>query len=105
MSLFKKKKSDKQFKMELENAALEKKYMKDSFENFDSSFTYKTSKKSASQKAPMVLTPEELNGYKPVSSEFDDENDTSEIINMEQSVPKTKAFLFAISGLSCLMRY
>ncbi len=95
MSLFKKKKSDKQFKMELENAALEQKNMKDSFENFDSSFTYKTSKKSASQKAPMVLTPEELNGYKPVSSEFDDENDTSEIINMEQSVPKTKDFLFS----------
>lgn len=91
MAFFKNRKSDKQFKLELETEALEKKQAKENFENFTLPIDIKEEQR---KKAPMVITPEELAGLPLHEDGAAKPKRETENIEMHKSMPKTEDFLF-----------
>ena len=89
MAFFKKRMSDKEFKMILENEALEKKHAK---ENMDD-FVIKLDNTDEVKKAPMVITPEELLGIEEIHNTSKTNTETEDI-KMENRDINTSDFLF-----------
>ena len=86
MAFFKKKMSDKDFKIMLENEAIEQREAKANINDFLSSSNGST------KKAPMVLTADELLGVNTPESDALDTN--AESIEMAGEAPSTQDFLF-----------
>jgi len=86
LAFFKKKMSDKDFKIMLENEAIEQREAKANINDFLSSSNGST------KKAPMVLTADELLGVNTPESDALDTN--AESIEMAGEAPSTQDFLF-----------
>ena len=87
MAFFKKKMSDKDFKMMLENEAREQREASLNMGNLN------LPNNSTQKKAPMVLTPEELLGGTPIKSTAETMTEVEDI-KMQSSLPSTQDFLF-----------
>ncbi len=87
MALFKKKMSDKDFKMMLENEAREQ---REAMLNMN---TLNLPNNNSVRKAPLVLTPEELLGNETAKPQTSNSN-VAESIDMTSNPPSTEDFLF-----------